>query len=81
MHAFDPDLGDDDDMTEESEPINDSVDDDTLHLSYHLIRRRWAEADAIHCSEHSWEGSGVGCHHEEQKQKYAKRKKKNEKKK
>ena len=48
MHAFDPDLGDDDDMTEESEPINDSVDDDTLRLSYHLIRRRWAEADAIH---------------------------------
>ena len=46
QHAFDPDLGDDD-LTEESEPINDSVDDDTLRLSYHLIRRRWAEADAI----------------------------------
>ena len=47
QHAFDPDIGGDNDMTEESEPINDSVDDDTLRLSYHPTRRRWAEADAI----------------------------------
>jgi hypothetical protein len=45
--AFDPDLDDADDRVEDSELMNGSVDDDTLRISYHLIRRRWAEGDRI----------------------------------
>jgi len=45
--AFDPNLDDADDMIEEPELMNGSVDDDTLRLSYHLIRRRWAKEDSV----------------------------------
>jgi hypothetical protein len=45
--AFDPNLDDADNMIEEPELMNGSVDDDTLRLSYHLVRRRWAKEDNI----------------------------------
>ena len=36
--AFNPDLDDAQDMPDELMQINGAVDDDTLHLSYHIIR-------------------------------------------
>ena len=43
--AFDPDLDDAHDMPDELMQMNGAVDDDTLRLSYHLIRQRWTKED------------------------------------
>jgi PIF1-like helicase len=43
--AFDPDLDDAHDMPDEFMQMNGAVDDDTLRLSYHLTRQRWAKED------------------------------------
>src|SRR5271163_4419954 len=43
--TFNPDLDDSDEALDESVQINGAVDDDTLRLSYHLIRGRWIRED------------------------------------
>src|SRR5271170_7675936 len=45
--TLNPDLDDNDEALDESVQINGAVDDDTLHLSYHLIRGRWIREDGI----------------------------------
>jgi hypothetical protein len=45
--TFNPDLGENDEDLDGSAPINGSVDDDTLRLSYHLIRGRWVREDRM----------------------------------
>ena len=45
--AFNPDPEDTENMVDETTEINGSVDDDTLRLSYHLVRQRWAREDRI----------------------------------
>src|SRR5579871_2826950 len=44
--TFNPNLDDEDEELESME-INGSIDDDTLRLSYHLIRSRWVKEDSI----------------------------------
>jgi hypothetical protein len=36
-----------DNTVDETTEINGSVDDDTLRLSYHLVRKRWAKEDRV----------------------------------
>ena len=43
---FNPDLDDSDEALDESVLENGTVDDDTLRLSYHLIRERWIREDS-----------------------------------
>jgi hypothetical protein len=38
-------------MPDESEQLNGSVGDDTLRLSYHLIRQRWTKENRITAAE------------------------------
>ena len=46
--TFNPDFGDNDEVLDEgSVQVNGSIDDDTLRISYHLIRRRWKKEDSI----------------------------------
>src|SRR6202046_1238860 len=45
--VFNPDLEDTENMVDETTEINGSVDDDTLRLSYHLVRQSWAREDRI----------------------------------
>ena len=45
--AFNPDPEDVDNTVDETTEINGSVDDDTLRLSYHLVRQRWAKEDRV----------------------------------
>src|SRR5467141_1086199 len=45
--AFNPDPEDIENMVDETTEINGSVDDDTLRLSYHLVRQRWAKEDRV----------------------------------
>jgi hypothetical protein len=43
--AFNPDPEDIENTVDETTEINGSVDDDTLRLSYHLVRQCWAKED------------------------------------
>jgi uncharacterized protein YabN with tetrapyrrole methylase and pyrophosphatase domain len=45
--AFNPDPEDIENTVDETTEINGSVDDDTLRLSYHLVRQRWAKEDRV----------------------------------
>jgi PIF1-like helicase/Helitron helicase-like domain at N-terminus len=47
QNAFNPDLDDADEMVAGSTVLNGSVDNDTLRLSYHLIKQRWTREDQI----------------------------------
>src|SRR5581483_6070611 len=43
--AFDPELDGAEETIDEVRQINSAVDDDTLRLSYHLVRGRWVRED------------------------------------
>ena len=45
--AFNPEPEDNENPVDETAEINGSVDDDTLRLSYHLVRQRWAKEDRV----------------------------------
>src|SRR5436309_10702404 len=45
--AFNPDLDETEDVLDDSVQINSAVDDNTLHLSYHLIRQCWLREDHV----------------------------------
>src|SRR6266480_6100335 len=45
--AFNPDLDDTEDVLDDSVQINGAVDDNTLRLSYYLIRQRWLREDHV----------------------------------
>jgi hypothetical protein len=45
--TFNPDLDDAEEILDERDQITGAVDDDTLRLSYHLIRQRWTREDCV----------------------------------